>query len=99
MKLTRKGWARIYVDKPENVEIVKRIIEREDAFEYEYLPSDLVAPFSEYPRLAYTHKFCDLDMNKITAICWRFGIYIWACDNGDEEYMKDETAKLNETHP
>lgn len=87
--LTRKGYARIYVAKPEDVESVRAIIKELDAFEFDYLGDELVAPFSEYPKLAYTHKFDGLCMNKLTATCWMRGIQIWACDNGYEEYMTD----------
>lgn len=87
--LTRKGYARIYVEKPEDVEKVKAIIKELDEFEYEYLPEKLVAPFAEYPALEYTHKFDALDMNALTAVCWKRGIKIFACDNGHNEWMAD----------
>ncbi len=89
MNLTRKGYARIYVDTLENVGIVELIIKELDEFEYGYLPQGMVAPFSEYPKLAYTHKFDGLDMNRLTAVCWKRGIHIWVCDNGIHETMKD----------
>jgi integrase len=89
--LTRKGYARIYVSKSEDVERVKQIIKELDEFEYEYLPEDLIAPFTEYPRLAYTHKFDGLCMNRLTAVCWKRGIGIWVCDNGNDEFMADGT--------
>ena len=85
--LRRKGYARIYVENPDDVEKVKAIIKELDEFEYGYLPEKLVAPFSEYPALEYTHKFDSLCMNKLTAICWHRGIKIWACDNGNNEWM------------
>jgi predicted RNA-binding protein with EMAP domain len=90
--LTRKGYGRIYVDKAEDVEKVSAIIKELDAFEYSYLPPDLIAPFSEYPKLAYTHKFDGLCMNQLTAACWKQGIHIWVCNNGQCEDM-DENAK------
>lgn len=90
--LTRKGYARIYVEKPEDVVRVKDIIQELDAFEFEYLPEKLVAPFAEYPVLAYTHKFDGLCMNRLTAICWQRGIHIWTCDNGTNEWMEAATS-------
>lgn len=90
--LTRKGYARIYVEKPEDVARVKNIIKELDAFEFEYLPEKLVAPFAEYPALAYTHKFDGLCMNRLTAICWQRGIHIWTCDNGINEWMDAATS-------
>lgn len=93
--LTRKGYARIYVWADTDIPRVKAIIKALSEFEYEYLPNDLIAPFSEYPRLCYTHKFDDLDMNTLTAICWKQGIKIWVCDNSNEEFMDDATKQPN----
>lgn len=92
--LTRKGYARIYVDKPEDVEKVKAIIKELDQFEYDYLPDALVAPFSEYPALVYTHKFDGLCMDRLTATCWKRGIHIWVCDNGTNAWMEDATKVI-----
>jgi hypothetical protein len=83
--LTRKGFARIYVDNPDDIERVKNIIKEIDESEFGYLPPKLIAPFSEYPNLCYTHKFDAIDMNILTAECWRRGIKIWVCDNGYSE--------------
>lgn len=91
--LTRKGWGRIYVLHADHVEAVRAIIKELDEFEYGYLPSSLVAPFSEYPNLSYTHKFDSLCMNRLTATCWARGIAIWACDNGTSEYLSDPVPK------
>lgn len=88
---TRKGYGRIYCLNAADAEKVATIIKELDEFEYEYLPKDLIAPFSEYPKLKYTHKFDALDLNMLTAVCWQRSIVIWCCDNGNEEYMTDET--------
>lgn len=88
--LTRKGYARIYVPKAEDVKSVREVIRQLDSFEFGYLPEDLIAPFSDYPKLAYTHKFDALCMNRLTAICWDHGIRIWVCDNGHNEFMEDD---------
>lgn len=85
---TRKGYGRIYVADPSKVEEVKQIIRNMDEFEFAYLPKDMVAPFSEYPRVCYTSKFDDLDLHELTARCFSQGIYIWCCDNGHEEWME-----------
>ncbi len=87
--LTRKGFARIYVEKPEDVEAVKKIIKKLDEFEFDYLPESLIAPFSEYPELSYTGKFDALDMNRLTAECWKIGIKIWVLDNGNNETVRE----------
>ncbi len=91
--LTRKGYARIYTLNEEDVQKVRDIIHEMDKFEFYYLPLDMVAPFSNYPLLAYTHKFDGLDMNALTAICWSRGIPIWVCDNGQNDFMLDATKK------
>lgn len=88
-ELSHKGYARIYVPTVEDVQKVKDVIKEIDEFEFDYLPNDLIAPFSEYPALAYTHKFSDMDMNKLTAICWSRGIHIFVCDNGLNESMNN----------
>ena len=78
--LSRKSYGAIYVNNTEDVTKVKEVIKKMDEFEYEYLPEELIKPFSEYPSVSYTHKFCDLDMDKLTAICWSKGIFIWVFD-------------------
>lgn len=45
MTLTRKGWARIYVEKHSDIPPVKDIIREMSEFEFDYLPPDLIAPF------------------------------------------------------
>ena len=90
--LTRKGWGRIYCADAADVNRVNQIIQSMDEFEYDYLPKGMVAPFSEYPKVIYTHKFDGLDVDALTAICWRAGILIWVFDSGYEEYPLDATA-------
>ena len=89
--LARKGYARIYVDAAHNLKAVEAIIKELDEFEHTYLPDDLIAPFTEYPKLVYTGKFDGLCMNKLTAVCWSRGIYIWVCDNGTNDFMVNAT--------
>ena len=45
--LTRKGYARLYVDTEEDIERLRGLIKELDAFEFEYLPDDLIATFDE----------------------------------------------------
>ena len=78
--LTRKSYGAIYVNDYNDIEKVKEIIKEIDEYEYEYLPSKLIKHFSEYPDVEYTHKFCDLDIDALTAICWSRGIMIWVFD-------------------
>jgi len=93
--LTRKGYGRIYVTKPEDVEKVAAIVKELDEFEHGYLPANLIAPFSEFPRLTYTHKFDGLCMNRLTSACWTKGIYIWVCDNGTIEHMGNDAEPIH----
>ena len=85
---TRKGYGRIYVSGGmENITAVEDEIKEMDEFEFEYLPEDYVALFDEYPNLKYAHKFDDLDINELTARCWKKGIHIFCLDNGHDEYV------------
>ena len=85
-QLTHKGYGRIYVDTTDNIPKVDAIIKEMDKFEHSYLPEKMLAVFTEYPKVTYTHKFSDLDMDKLTAKCWENGIYIWVFDAGHDEY-------------
>jgi len=86
--LNRKSYGAIYVDTEENIEKVKEIIKEIDEFEFSYLPNNLIMPFDHYPNVQYTHKFCDLDMDKLTATCWNRGIKIWVF-NARQEYPEN----------
>tara|TARA_R110000772_G_scaffold248688_1_gene362813 strand:- start:220 stop:510 length:291 start_codon:yes stop_codon:yes gene_type:complete len=82
--LSHKSYGAIYVNDPKDIEKVKDVIKQMDEFEFEYLPSELIKPFSEYPDVCYTHKFSDLDMDCLTAKCWEKGIMIWVFDAREE---------------
>ncbi|HEX2900877.1 MAG TPA: hypothetical protein VHS96_14235 [Bacteroidia bacterium] len=96
--LTRKGYARIYVSKPEDVERVRAIIKELDEFEYGYLPDSLIAPFTEFPNVTYTHKFDGMCMNRLTSECWSRGIFIWVCDNGHCDRMNTKCEPIDLNH-
>lgn len=85
-RLTHKGYARIYCETEGAVPAVHAIIREIDEYEFGYMPKNLVAPFSEYPAVTYVHKFSDMDMDKLTALCWARGIKIWVFDAGRNEY-------------
>lgn len=93
--LTRKGYARIYVANPQDVPRVESLIKELDEFEFDYLPDGMVAPFSEYPKLVYTGKFDGLCMSRLTAECWKRGMFIWACDNGHSYAMNEKAEGFN----
>ena len=80
MIFDRKGYGRIFVEKQEDIQKVKDIIKEMDEFEFDYLPDDLITVFSEENMKAvYTHKFCDLDTQLLTRLCWEKGIkmFVW----------------------
>ena len=85
--LTHKSYGAIYVKNPSDIDKVKEVIKEMDEFEYEYLPDELIKPFTDYPQVAYTHKFNDLDMDDLTAKCWAKGVLIWVFD-AQQEYPK-----------
>ena len=91
--LQRKGFGRIYVENEGDIHLVEEIIQKMDEFEYDYLPKDMIAPFSEYPSVIYTHKFDSLDVDALTAICWKKGIHIWVFDTVHDEYPSDATKQ------
>lgn len=83
---TRKGYGRIYVKDADAIEAVDEIIKEMDEFEHSYMPPSFIAPFSEYPRVVYTHKFDALDLDALTAICWARGIALFAFDAGHNDW-------------
>ena len=87
---THKGYGRIYCENEAAIPLVKDVIKELDEYEYSYMPERLIATFSDYPQVVYTHKFSDMDTDKLTAICWSRGIKIWAFDSGHNEYPKNE---------
>ena len=82
---TRKGFGRIYIHPENTIKQVKNVIQELDEFEYGYLPEKLIAPFDKYPETVFVGKFCDLDLDMLTAICWEKGIYIWCFDAGHND--------------
>jgi len=85
--LSHKGYGRIYVDNIDNIPKVEEIIKETDDYEYEYyFHKEILAVCTEYPKVVYTHKFCDMDMDKLTAKCWAKGIHIWVFDARHEEF-------------
>lgn len=94
--LPRKGYARIFVEKEEDIPKVKEIIQKMDEYEYEYLPNELIAVFDpniktfpkENPKdhlwldFKYTHKFDSLNLNELQFRCWAEGIKIFCCIGG-----------------
>ena len=84
--LTHKGYGRIYCEKANDVEKVSDVIKEMDEFEHTYLPEKMITIFDDYPRVVYTGKFSDLDMDRLTATCWKRGIKIWVFDSGHNEW-------------
>ena len=86
---TTKGYGRIYVKDETQIDQVHELIKSIDAYEFTYMPKALVVGFSEYPNVVYMHKFDALDLDKLTALAWDKGIYIWCFDAGNQEHVTD----------
>ena len=85
---TKKGYARIYVEKTEDISKVHNLIREIDEYEWDYFPEGLVTTFDEYPQLVYTHKFDAIDPDYIVALCWKRGIKCFAVDAGREDGLR-----------
>ena len=83
--LTHKGYGRIYCENAESIAKVVAVINEQVEFEFRYLPEGMIVPFEKYPAVVYTQKFSDLDMDKLTAECWKRGIKIWVFDAGHDD--------------
>lgn len=95
----RKGYGRIFVEKEEDIPVVKEIIRIMDEYEYGYLPENLITVFKPeirtFPadnpkdylllKMAYTHKFDSLNLNELQFRCWAAGIKVFCCMNGSED--------------
>ncbi len=81
-KFTKNGWGRIYVVHEKDVARVNEIIKEINPFEFAYMSNVIVAPFSEYPLLCNVQDFDVVDLDRLTARCWRGGIPIFCLDNG-----------------
>lgn len=82
---SRKTYGRIFVQKPEHIQIVKDTIKEVDEFEYEYMPSDLVAVYPDEKGFIYLHKF-EIDKDELTKSCIAKGVWIWCVDGQGELY-------------
>jgi hypothetical protein len=96
---TKRGFGRIYVADAQDIDRVSAIIKQMDAFEHGYLPQGFIAPFSEYPKTLYAHKFSDLDLNDLTAACFKQNIFIFCFDSGFTEYPPAYTLPPIEPPP
>jgi hypothetical protein len=85
IRLSRKTYGRIYVAKPEDVQVVKDTIKEVDGFEYEYMPEDVVAVFGTDDELVYLHKF-EIDANALAKACMEKGVWIWIVDGVRDSY-------------
>lgn len=76
MTFDRKGYGRIFVEKEEDIDAIKNIINEIDPYECNhYLPDNLITVFSnDNFDSVYTHKFCDMNMIKVLHKAWAQGI-------------------------
>lgn len=75
MKFPHKNYGRIFVEYEEDIQKLKEIIKEMDAFEYSYLPDDLITVFADKNMYSvYTHKFDDMNMTEVMYRAWSKGI-------------------------
>lgn len=80
---TRKGYGRIYALRLSDVDKIHAIINLIDPGEFEsYMPKDLVAPYTEFPKTVYLGKFDSISRAEIMAQCWAADAPCWCFDNG-----------------
>lgn len=81
----RKSFGRIFVEKAEDIDRVKSIIQRMDDFEAQYIPDGLIAVFDPVRMadnnkivvdLVQVGKFDNLNLNELQMRCWMEGIHI-----------------------
>ncbi len=85
-RLERKTYGRIFVAKPEDVQIVEETIREVDEFEYDYLPKGLVAVYGQDDELKYLHKF-EIDRNALARACMDKGVWIWVVDGARDPFV------------
>ena len=88
-KFTRKWYGRIYIKDGINKERVEELIKILDEFEYDYLPSNLITTFDNYPQVEYTGKF-EIDLDLLEANCINEGINIFCFDAWHQEYPNND---------
>jgi hypothetical protein len=88
LKLFEKHYARIYTDKPENIEKIKEIIKDMDEYEADYLPKDLIDVFTGHVEYVYNGKFYDIDMDALMTRCWQAGIYAFYAIQQKQRYWE-----------
>ncbi len=84
-KFRYKTYGRVFVAEQEHIAVVHEAIKEVDAFEFEYMPEDLVAVYKPGgPNLlVYLHKF-EIDKTALAIECMNHGVWIWCIDGGFE---------------
>lgn len=85
-KLHRKGYSRLYCENRIDIPNIRGLLKEFDQFEFEYMPEKWITTSDEYPKVVYTGKFDDLDIDEFTAFCWKNGFRVWIFDAGEEDY-------------
>lgn len=96
-KFYSKGYGIILVSKEEEIGIVKAEIKEMDAFEYDYLPDNLirVMPPTGSILLEYNGKFDDLDIDILAIRLWRKGIHILAISSSGDDSIYIQSTENN----
>ena len=84
MMFERKNYGRFFVEKEEDIPLVKEIMKDVDEYEFnQYYPTgnclggngELITVFNEENFYSiYTHKFDSMDMTEVLQKCWQKGI-------------------------
>lgn len=76
MKFPYKKYGRIYVEKESDILVLKGIMIGMDAFEFDYLPDDLIEVFNKGSLCCnnYVGKFDEMNMGQVLYRAWLLGI-------------------------
>lgn len=72
----RKGFGRMFVQSPDQIDQVKDLLKKFDRFEFDYLPDGFIAPATEFPTLIFSQKFDGLDIDAFTNFCMNEGVTV-----------------------
>lgn len=83
--LTRKGYSRLYCENRIDIPGIINLLIQFDEYEFGYMPDKWITTSDEYPKVVYTGKFDDIDIDEFTALCWKNGFKVWIFDAGNED--------------
>lgn len=97
-RFTYKGYGRIYVRTPEDIQVVEDLLRELDQNEFDYYyPGDLVTTFDKYPWCVYTGKY-EQNLKELKQVCAERNIPIFCLDAGKEPDTPGYQVTLNQEH-